>query len=65
MRILLNGEPRDIAAATLDAALDETGLGAAKVATAVNGAFVPASARHDTPLSEDDRVEVLSPMQGG
>jgi sulfur carrier protein len=65
MRILLNGEPRDIAAATLDAALREAGLGAARVATAVNGALVPASARRDTPLAEGDRVEVLAPMQGG
>lgn len=65
MRITLNDEPRDVAAATLAEALDELGFGAARVATAVNGAFVPAVARAGHPLAEGDRLEVLAPMQGG
>lgn len=65
MKISLNGEPREIRAPSLDAALAELGFGAATVATAVNGAFVPAPARAATVLAEGDRVEVLAPRQGG
>ena len=36
-----------------------------KIATALNGRFVPAPARPGTPLTEGDRIEVVAPMQGG
>jgi sulfur carrier protein len=65
MKIIVNGDARDVAAASLKAALDELGLGGAVVATALNGKFVASSARGDTPLADGDRVEVLAPMQGG
>ncbi len=65
MRIEVNGEAREVTAATVQAALVELGLGAARVATALNGVFVPAGARAGQPLAEGDRLEVLSPMQGG
>ncbi|MEM7544030.1 MAG: sulfur carrier protein ThiS [Pseudomonadota bacterium] len=65
MKIILNGEPAEVHASTLDAALVELGFGAAKVATALNEAFVASGARADTTLSEGDRLEVLAPMQGG
>ncbi len=64
MLIDLNGTPLDTAAPTLAALLTEQGFGPA-VATALDGAFVPAPARADTPLHPGVRVEVLSPMQGG
>ncbi|MGF1551329.1 MAG: sulfur carrier protein ThiS [Paracoccaceae bacterium] len=64
MRIILNGEPRDVTAPTLSAALSELGY-EGQVATAVNEAFVPAAAREDTRLAEGDRLEVLAPRQGG
>ncbi len=65
MRIEVNGEAREIAARTLGAALAELGWGEAKVATALNGAFVPAAARDAQPLASGDRLEVVGPMQGG
>ena len=65
MKIILNGEPIEVGGATLQAALDEQGLGEARIATAVNEAFVAKTARADFALSEGDRVEVLAPMQGG
>ncbi|MDD9708612.1 MAG: sulfur carrier protein ThiS [Rhodobacterales bacterium] len=65
MRIEVNGEAREVTATTLAAALDELGWGTAKVATALNGDFVPASARADQALRDGDRLEVLAPMQGG
>ncbi len=63
--ITINGEPRDVSAATLKAALDELGYGAAKVATAINGAFVPAGQRADAAISDGDKLEVVSARVGG
>ena len=65
MHVTLNGERREVAATTLATALDELGYGAARVATAVNETFVPAASRAATPLAEGDRLEVLTPRQGG
>ncbi|MFO1105414.1 MAG: sulfur carrier protein ThiS [Amaricoccus sp.] len=65
MRIVLNGEPREIGARALHDALAELGFAGATIATAVNGRFVPATARMATVLDDGDRVEVLAPRQGG
>ncbi|TJZ83924.1 sulfur carrier protein ThiS [Paracoccus hibiscisoli] len=65
MRIEVNGTPRDITATTLADALAELGWADARVATALNGDFVPSSARAGQALRDGDRLEVLAPMQGG
>lgn len=65
MKITLNGEARDLNGPTAQDALAEIGLGAAKVATALNGAFLPAAARAETTLKDGDALEVVAPMQGG
>ena len=65
MKILVNGAWRELQAGELSAVLEELGYGDSVVTTAVNGEFVPSSARAATPLAEGDRVEVLAPMQGG
>ena len=65
MKIEVNGEPREVAGPNLAQALAELGWGEARVATALNGDFVPKAVRVDTPLKEGDRLEVLAPMQGG
>lgn len=55
-------------ATTLSALLSELGYDAedgGPVATALNEVFVPASARDATTVAEGDRLEVLSPRQGG
>lgn len=65
MKLQLNGATLDVDVATLDELLTAQGFGGAKVATAVNGQFVPAPARADHPLAEGDLIEVLAPMQGG
>jgi len=65
MRIELNGEAREVRSLRLSEALAELGFGEAAVATAVNGAFVPAAARGERALAEGDRLEVLAPRQGG
>ncbi len=65
MRLVVNGEPREIEAATLAAALEALDYYEATVATALNGAFVPARARDTTPVREGDRIEIVAPRQGG
>ncbi len=65
MRITVNGEERDVAAATLEAALAELGYASLRVATAVDGDFVPAGRRDAQALAEGSAVEILAPMQGG
>lgn len=65
MKITLNGESRSLAGPSVQDALDEIGLGTAKVATALNGAFLPAAARAGTTLKDGDALEVVAPMQGG
>ncbi len=65
MRILVNGEGRNIDATTLEAALAELGYAGTRVATAVDGDFVPASGRVACRLDENSAVEIVAPMQGG
>ncbi len=65
MKITCNGEVHDVAGATLAIVLGELGFAGTVVATAVNGTFVPATARHLASLKSGDAIEVLAPMQGG
>jgi len=65
MKIILNGNPHETDAATLDAVLAELDFADAVVATAVNGTFVSAAERAETRLADGDQVEILAPMQGG
>jgi sulfur carrier protein len=65
MNIKVNGDTREITSSTLSGALDELGYGSAKIATALNEEFVPATLRATCELTEGDRLEILAPMQGG
>ena len=65
MKLVVNGEPRDVRAATLAEALQTLNYGEARVATALNGEFVPARAREATLLKTGDRIEIVAPRQGG
>lgn len=65
MKIMVNGTPHDVAAQTLDKALTELGFTDPRFATAVNESFVPANLREARMLEAGDRIEILSPMQGG
>jgi sulfur carrier protein len=64
MKIVVNGEVQDVSAKNLSELLESQDFGS-KVATALNGTFVPIGARASTALSDGDLVEILSPMQGG
>jgi len=65
VKLVVNGVEQEIAADTLAAAVAKLDYGEAKVATALNGAFVPARKRGETTLREGDRVEIVAPRQGG
>ena len=57
MRIFVNGDQREVEAATLAVALDALGYGGKKIATAVNGRFVPAPTRQIAVDSVRNRYE--------
>ena len=63
--LVVNGDDVEAKAKNLADLLDELGYGNAKVATAVNGEFVPAGERSELQLSGADRVEIVAPRQGG
>jgi sulfur carrier protein len=65
VNILVNGEARNVEAATLAEILHALDFAEAKVATALNGEFVPARARSATPVKDGDRIEIVAPRQGG
>jgi sulfur carrier protein len=65
VEIVVNGQPTTTAVATLDQLLLDHGYGEVRVATALNGEFVPERLRSTTRLSGGDRIEIVSPRQGG
>ena len=65
MNIIVNGENRNIINVNLTFALVELGYKEMKLATALNGEFVSVQARDNLNLKEGDKLEVLSPQQGG
>lgn len=65
MKIVVNGVAQDVSAPDLAALLGELAYGDALVATAVNENFVRAKDRAAKTLAEGDRVEILTPRQGG
>ena len=67
VEIVVNGEPRQIAAANVRALLgalgyDATGRG---LAVARNDEIVPRGEWETTPLAPGDRIEIVGAVQGG
>lgn len=63
--VMVNGHAVQTRSATLADLLREQGVEPQRVATAVNGDFVPRHARAGTRIAPDDRIEVVSARQGG
>ena len=65
--IILNGEERPLAAATLAGLLREAGVATEGrgLAVALNEAVVPRRAWEDTAVQAGDRVEVVKMFSGG
>jgi sulfur carrier protein len=65
MEILLNGERREHASATLGALVAELGIRRDGIAVALNDDVVPRARLETTPLREGDRVEIIVAVAGG
>jgi thiamine biosynthesis protein ThiS len=65
MRIQVNGEHREVEAATILALVEELGLDIRKVAVERNLEIVPRSLHASTALAEGDRVELVQFVGGG
>lgn len=66
MNVSVNGEPREIAPGTaLDTLVRALTPAPSGVAAALNETVVPRAEWQSTSLSEGDRVEVLTAVQGG
>lgn len=65
VQVHVNGAVCDVRAGTLGALLLELGYGERRIATAVNGEFVPERARVETRLAPGDHIEIVAPRQGG
>lgn len=66
MNVSVNGEPREITPGTaLDTLVRSVTPAPSGVAAALNETVVPRAQWPSTSLSEGDRVEVLTAVQGG
>jgi thiamine biosynthesis protein ThiS len=66
MKLLLNGEEREVSGVTSVADLvTSLGLDARKVAIELNLEIVPRSIYSATPLVEGDRIEIVTFIGGG
>ncbi|MBO4257120.1 sulfur carrier protein ThiS [Streptomyces sp. NPDC002144] len=66
MNVSVNGEPREFAPGTaLDTVVKTLTPAPSGVAAALNETVVPRAQWPSTSLSEGDRVEVLTAVQGG
>ena len=65
MRIQVNGELREVGAATVLALVEELGLDVRKVAVERNLEIVPKSLHGATPIADGDLIEVVQFVGGG
>ena len=65
MRVIVNGEAREIASARVDALLSELEYEGTHFAIALNFDVLPRSQWAQTPLKTDDEIEIITPRQGG
>ncbi|MDP3692844.1 sulfur carrier protein ThiS [Bradyrhizobium sp.] len=65
MRVIVNGEPREISASRVDALLSELDYEGSHFAIALNYDVLPKSKWAETPLNSGDEIEIITPRQGG
>jgi sulfur carrier protein len=65
MRVIVNGEAREIASARVDALLSELEYEGTHFAIALNFDVLPRSQWAQTPLKTGDEIEIITPRQGG
>ncbi|MGC1564065.1 MAG: sulfur carrier protein ThiS [Bradyrhizobium sp.] len=65
MRVIINGEAREIASTRIDALLGELEYEGTHFAIAVNYDVLPKSRWAQTALKSGDEIEIITPRQGG
>ena len=65
MRVIVNGEPREISSARVDALLGELEYEGNHFAIALNFDVVPKNRWAETALNNGDEIEIITPRQGG
>jgi sulfur carrier protein len=65
VRVIINGEEREIAATRLDALLGELDYEGTHFAIALNYDVLPKSRWAQTQLKAGDEIEIITPRQGG
>jgi sulfur carrier protein len=65
MRVIVNGEPREILSVRVDALLLELEYEGTHFAIAVNYDVLPKSRWAETQLKSGDQIEIITPRQGG
>ncbi|MET0221927.1 MAG: sulfur carrier protein ThiS [Tardiphaga sp.] len=65
MRVMVNGEHRDVSATDVAALLGELDYAGTHFAIAVNFDVVPKSRWAETTLKAGDEIEIITPRQGG
>jgi sulfur carrier protein len=65
MRVIVNGEQREIVSTRVDALLSELEYQGKHFAVALNYDVVPKSKWSETALNNGDEIEIITPRQGG
>jgi sulfur carrier protein len=65
MRVIVNGEQKEISSMRVDALLSELEYEGTHFAIALNFDVVPKSRWAETPLNNGDEIEIITPRQGG
>jgi sulfur carrier protein len=65
MRVIINGEEREIAAMSVAALLGELDYEGTHFAVAINYDVLPRSKWAETHLKAGDEIEIITPRQGG
>jgi sulfur carrier protein len=65
MRVTVNGEDTEVVARDLAGLLDELEYEFTQLAIAVNFNVVPRARWAETALNAGDRIEIITPRQGG
>jgi len=65
MRVIVNGEPREISASRVDALLSELEYEGTHFAIALNYDVLPRTKWAQTRLNSGDEIEIITPRQGG
>lgn len=65
MVVFVNGREIETGARVLAELVAEQSMAGSRIATALNGQFVPETRRQQMALNPGDRIEIVSPRQGG